>query len=197
MLVICGLPAHSARLWNTNTFTIVGSIPAHAGNSFFALRLYIPTHGSSPRMRGTPCHQVLRVGPEGSSPRMRGTPSRPCPGLRLDRFIPAHAGNSALAGPTPISRSVHPRACGELHFRICSSLAVCGSSPRMRGTLCSTRARYALRRFIPAHAGNSHSGLRDSLPSSVHPRACGELIYSYLIYSSIGGSTPRMRGTRK
>ena len=45
----------------------------------------------------------------------------------------------------------------------------------MRGTLCSTRARYALRRFIPAHAGNSTGIVSD--------------------WRIVNGSSPRMRGT--
>ena len=81
---------------------------------------------------------------------------------RLDRFIPAHAGNShsTLSGLVRRWATVHPRACGELGYRA-------GDLDRAQRL-----------RFIPAHAGNSepYSGSWcGSAPATVHPRACGEL----------------------
>ena len=113
---------------------------------------------------------------------------------RLDRFIPAHAGNSTILHPRATMtcrKPVHPRACGELgrhqvHRRACGELIPCpsfahvssGSSPRMRGTR-STTARSA--------SGSS--------PASVHPRACGELCTATTARIISNGSSPRMRGT--
>ena len=128
---------------------------------------------------------------------MRGTPVRPSFRGPECRFIPAHAGNSAARSPPPGRCSVHPRACGELaargradhaesavHPRACGELASCrrnidlpfGSSPRMRGTLRGGLARRGEARFIPAHAGNSFPSGLPLWRSSVHPRACGELL---------------------
>ena len=138
-------------------------IPAHAGNSLERpLLMHVagayprPDH---PRACGelSPGRPV-RLRPTGSSPRMRGTHGRdrPCPRVTLRiipahagnalsaasitsfrlRIIPAHAGNSGLPDrqrPHAEAPSDHPRACGELVFRIRLSTGV-GSSPRMRGT---------------------------------------------------------------
>ena len=131
-------------------------IPAHAGNrrrSNNPLRSG-PVHPRACGEQSSILAFDMRDG--GSSPRMRGTDERiRLPGV-LGRFIPAHAGNrrSPLRISTP--KAVHPRACGEqaaanLAFRVNP-----GSSPRMRGTGCRDPLAAAVRRFIPAHAGNSH-----------------------------------------
>ena len=49
-----------------------------------------------------------------------------------------------------------------------------GSSPRMRGTCQRCSGFCAVRRFIPAHAGNMVDHRGNSPPLPVHPRACGE-----------------------
>ena len=71
------------------------------------------------------------------------------------RLFPALAGNtlSALIGRR--RSPVHPRAGGE---HVEASLDVDpydGSSPRRRGTHDEVRSDRALRRFIPAQAGNT------------------------------------------
>ena len=71
----------------------------------------------------------------GSSPRMWGTPpchAQPCHALR---FIPTHVGNTKYQFVTEARNAVHPHACGE-HIEFDASLrGICGSSPRMWGTL--------------------------------------------------------------
>ena len=132
--------------------------------------------GSSPRMRGTrersgwrrpqrtvhprACGELSRPGlaespSAGSSPRMRGTHYLfgGCP--VLERFIPAHAGNS-VRRPRSLPRpTVHPRACGELSSSRRYAQSSSGSSPRMRGTPPAPSPNRPTQRFIPAHAGNS------------------------------------------
>ena len=173
--------------------------------------------GSSPRMRGTrhcdpvvpggsPVHpracgeltpmQMSVAAAVGSSPRMRGTLHDP-PG----------AGGQ---------RPVHPRACGELKSNVGEERGVGGSSPRMRGTPQSALSWSLVLRFIPAHAGSSSELQSTSRGSTVHPRACGELLRKgagtpvYAVhpracgelfspfYVSVFnyGSSPRMRGTQ-
>ena len=73
------------------------------------------------------------------------------------RFIPAHAGNTAIARATRRLVAVHPRACGEHCRSASSSRRSSGSSPRMRGTQAQLLPRDADFRFIPAHAGNTRS----------------------------------------
>ncbi len=143
---------------------------------FFTLRAYRNTGGSSPRMRGTPL-----VG--------AGT-------LGLERFIPAHAGNTSLWIVNSPLQSVHPRACGEHRIDPADPAETDGSSPRMRGTLCASRRLFGLNRFIPAHAGNTWGGAWQDTRRSVHPRACGEHPHCRTIPPWLGGSSPRMRGTR-
>ena len=74
----------------------------------------------------------------GSSPRVRGTvPRAPCLG-RDGRLIPAGAGNRGGADDPPPSRPAHPRGCGEQSSGNSHRRTLDGSSPRVRGTGCST-----------------------------------------------------------
>ena len=92
----------------------------------------------------------------GSSPRVRGT----------------RAGIAAA----PLSRTVHPRACGE-HFPVAvATPGLAGSSPRVRGT--------------PA------TPITKRLHGAVHPRACGEHdCVGACAHCVAVGSSPRVRGT--
>ena len=88
-------------------------IPACAGNTPLSLLIFehLPVH---PRVRGEHASEAMaariRVG---SSPRARGT--RLCLPVRgrLQRFIPACAGNTRLRGISCITVPVHPRVRGE------------------------------------------------------------------------------------
>ena len=171
-------------------------IPAHAGNSLASKRG--PFGGSvHPRACGElnftafPGFQTI-----GSSPRMRGT-LKPLFQVRvLQRFIPAHAGNSDMSAAHSTISPVHPRACGELYRVRLQSVDLGGSSPRMRGTHQLQRPCHRRTRFIPAHAGNSLDP-GDLLPEPpLHPRACGELRVLADREPHVIGSSPRMRGTR-
>ncbi len=95
-------------------------------------------NGSSPRVRGTPSPPLPRrhnerfiparagnsaetvvghIEVRGSSPRVRGTPIVNQNNCQCCRFIPARAGNSPSWSNKDSGPPVHPRACGELHFR--------------------------------------------------------------------------------
>ena len=52
-------------------------------------------------------------------------------------------------------------------------------------------------RFIPARAGNTEQGRIPPPPSAVHPRACGEHDEPHRGRRHHGGSSPRVRGTRR
>mgnify|MGYP001470775927 CR=1 FL=1 len=71
-----------------------------------------------------------------------------------------------------------------------------GSSPRLRGTLSGQRPPTALRRFIPAPAGNAQQKQPSEEEISVHPRACGERRTTHSKSLAANGSSPRLRGTR-
>ena len=50
-------------------------------------------------------------------------------------------------------------------------------------------------RFIPARAGNSQLPHSPFPRSTVHPRACGELLFDSSRAGGMSGSSPRVRGT--
>ena len=114
---------------------------------------------------------------------------------RLTGSSPAHAGNSIIHVRGNAVVPVHPRACGELAAYASFESLANGSSPRMRGTQCNDRRQSETFRFIPAHAGNSHSPLPCDSRGPVHPRACGELFSKKGLNLRLHGSSPRMRGT--
>ena len=70
-----------------------------------------------------------------------------------------------------------------------------GSSPRLRGTHSRLRSCTAVRRFIPAPAGNSACLSYFGVVRPVHPRACGELGCRNSEIQVANGSSPRLRGT--
>ena len=112
-----------------------------------------------------------------------------------NRFIPAHAGNTAELGWCQHAGTVHPRACGEHHYCLRLTAAQDGSSPRMRGTRPEALRRLAVPRFIPAHAGNTMRFPSSDTMPPVHPRACGEHRSPSTSRFCGRGSSPRMRGT--
>ena len=193
-------------------------IPACAGNSFpsLARRCLLPVH---PRVCGelvAPTAVPLAIA--GSSPRVRGTPQQARQGAGGGRFIPACAGNSANLSHQTGGEAVHPRVCGELRRIRWQATRNVGSSPRVRGTLRRHQHGAYRRRFIPACAGNSRTSLRRHRAAPVHPRVCGELVFtgaSPIVGAAVhprvcgelvpvlhealpqAGSSPRVRGTRR
>ena len=150
-------------------------IPARAGNSPSPrpLRARTPVHpracGEQPSTHGSVCHAF------GSSPRVRGTGGEPGPLDRVERFIPARAGNSASPRPLRARTPVHPRACGEQAASRHSKEQYTGSSPRVRGTVERLFHDLSDHRFIPARAGNRWRAVNFN--------------------SNAIGSSPRVRGT--
>ena len=149
-------------------------IPAYAGNTS-GFRFRISFHAVHPRVCGehsAPCPS--RSAPGGSSPRMRGT-HEPLQFLRrVQRFIPAYAGNTYGEATGEREGAVHPRVCGEHPYTPRHAISRNGSSPRMRGTRLAGGENPKGNRFIPAYAGNTKDFSRRFLQQSVHPRVCGE-----------------------
>ena len=130
-------------------------IPACAGNAILCL-LRSKNYSVHPRvcgerMTGTQCAGAR----SGSSPRVRGTPADPSPVSRMNRFIPACAGNAIDKIIPFMIVTVHPRVCGERGFIRVLARTASGSSPRVRGTRHIVLSRYRPFRFIPACAGNA------------------------------------------
>ena len=171
-------------------------IPACAGNALVRLR-FVLAWAVHPRVCGertaTPAPNDWT---EGSSPRVRGTRNC-CPIVRVtSRFIPACAGNAARQDLNLRPPAVHPRVCGERANAEWETVALSGSSPRVRGTPHrSFCARFRLR-FIPACAGNALYRSHCRQRPSVHPRVCGERDLPARTVDAEPGSSPRVRGTR-
>ena len=149
-------------------------IPACAGNAA-ATRPPIWCMSVHPRMRGERdllCFSLKGRG--GSSPHARGTPRDRRLHLRVNRFIPACAGNAFCAEVVHRLRPVHPRMRGERQTVIDEIMSYCGSSPHARGTLTPTEENQLRERFIPACAGNAGGCSSAEPESSVHPRMRGE-----------------------
>ena len=131
----------------------------------------------------------------GSSPRVRGTGLAAAVIPRWRRFIPACAGNGDRPASSPTSSTVHPRVCGERQRRAPGLPTIVGSSPRVRGTAAARSRPADYRRFIPACAGNGIASPTLRVPSTVHPRVCGERWPRSTGFPLGGGSSPRVRGT--
>ncbi len=112
----------------------------------------------------------------GSSPRVRGTLGRLHDTSWVCRFIPACAGNALTNHVTDRSISVHPRVCGERSEDECKAFDALGSSPRVRGTLTLLPLGIGGKRFIPACAGNAFQAQSPAYLTAVHPRVCGERV---------------------
>ena len=150
-------------------------IPACAGNTRSEL------HGVAcltvhPRVCGEHPHYLpTHYSLVGSSPRVRGTRHK----SRARRFF----------------ETVHPRVCGEHRWSAYAEPRWNGSSPRVRGTHLSGPQVSPTRRFIPACAGNTRPPLFFTIPTTVHPRVCGEHPKVKNLRPVRVGSSPRVRGT--
>ena len=108
-------------------------IPAHAGQTRArSRRPYPPT--DHPRACGANTWALTgSIKEDGSSPRMRGKLFHNCSVLCFVRIIPAHAGQTMVAGRHSTPSTDHPRACGANSVRLSKRRHATGSSPRMRG----------------------------------------------------------------
>ncbi len=170
-------------------------IPAFAGNTVRSSAGSI-TNSVHPRVCGEHLPSAFAMASRaGSSPRVQGTRH----GLLVDRvhirFIPACAGNTAQRQTRVRLFPVHPRVCGEHASGVINTPSSRGSSPRVRGTPLRKAVGDAVRRFIPACAGNTHGRSQFHVFRSVHPRVCGEHRAAPMWRTSSAGSSPRVRGT--
>ena len=173
-----------------------GIIPAYAGNTRSG-----ECHSTETRDHPRVCGEhapLLSVSCRyrGSSPRMRGTHGMLTGKVASTGIIPAYAGNTRSGECLPMETRDHPRVCGEHPYRIIPIPEDMGSSPRMRGTLMISSYRSELSGIIPAYAGNTSSSCASRASTPDHPRVCGEHFLPLVGCGCIGGSSPRMRGTR-
>ena len=91
-------------------------------------------------------------------------------------------------------RPDHPRGCGEHAMKGGKVTFSQGSSPRMRGALLKTWLSLLMLGIIPADAGSTAFYTATPIPSTDHPRGCGEHVDRQDVDRGIRGSSPRMRG---
>ena len=169
------------------------SIPAYAGEPA-AARALPKSVSVYPRVcGGTQLGlEVLPVG-AGLSPRMRGNPHHRPLAHRLERSIPAYAGEPAARRGVCGAATVYPRVCGEprpaggssclgaVYPRVCGGTAssmrcttrLRGLSPRMRGNLTGITDAGGNARSIPAYAGEPGCRGAPCGRGRVYPRVCG------------------------
>ena len=183
-----GAPHRRDRWWLRFIPALAGNGAAHAGG--------MERHPVHPRARGERNNVLgLANSPRGSSPRSRGTGDENDTKHMCPRFIPALAGNGLTAWCISPMASVHPRARGERYRCYWRGTIYCGSSPRSRGTGSNANWERFCTRFIPALAGNGHTGRYPRGRQPVHPRARGERQGQPVIRPDWPGSSPRSRGT--
>ena len=111
--------------------------------------------------------------PSGSSPRVRG---RRCRQLVLaDRggLIPACAGQTAKPPPHKRGLMTHPRVCGADGRDLPEGRSDRGSSPRVRGRRSSLIRLSPAWGLIPACAGQTGALVTGGAHAGAHPRVCG------------------------
>ena len=94
--------------------------------------------------------------------------------VAIQRFIPAHAENTAKAEAYWSASPVHPRARGEHERAFDTACRLPGSSSRTRRTRDARHGAKDRCRFIPAHAENTCESALSRRSNPVHPRARGE-----------------------
>ena len=130
-------------------------IPARAGNTV-GTRGPPPGGAAHPRSRGEHFTELEPpAGVPGSSPLARGTLQGKDSRAVSFWLIPARAGNTLIITFRPSERSAHPRSRGEHRPVTGQDVEEFGSSPLARGTRRSHLHDPALRRLIPARAGNT------------------------------------------
>ena len=171
-----------------------GLIPAHAGKTpgWYAPSDTRPAH---PRSRGeNPTVWETSLARHGSSPLTRGKPPGSGGGHIVPGLIPAHAGKTSSVRCPIWRRGAHPRSRGENSAFFGGEVGDVGSSPLTRGKRSSAKARRAIRRLIPAHAGKTAPLNLPWGPTGAHPRSRGENALMGMIYAPEDGSSPLTRG---
>ena len=110
---------------------------------------------------------------EGLSPRVRGNPPAQCYPVKLDRSIPACAGEPPFGIHGGIARPVYPRVCGGTQCDRIGQTWGSGLSPRVRGNLETTGVVLPLDGSIPACAGEPTFREIADVIERVYPRVCG------------------------
>ena len=122
---------------------------------------------------GTGAVRTANAAQTGLSPRVRGNQGFTPTQTRMQRSIPARAGEPGLRPSSNTRGTVYPRACGGTRAGRITSRSIFGLSPRVRGNLRDEDVRTFWLRSIPARAGEP-GAFSTAIPFQwVYPRACG------------------------
>ena len=179
---------------NPRDAKIVGSIPAWAGETYdwiageLAKQVY-PRVGGGNGGRKCPCRRR-----PGLSPRGRGKPRRPVGRKEPAGSIPAWAGETAPQSPGAGAAQVYPRVGGGNASIQYSLPSPWGLSPRGRGKHEYAAPAQGRQWSIPAWAGETGQGYRDTAGPAVYPRVGGGNKNDPQTSRTAGGLSPRGRG---
>ena len=150
------------------------NIPACAGKTGCAWRPGI-SWAEHPRVRGeNDLDSAAWRGHPGTSPRARGKRRAPRMSKVNKRNIPACAGKTCAAAPSPQPDAEHPRVRGENSGMAGFPTLTEGTSPRARGKRSFQSISPLMMRNIPACAGKTRNRRGCDLPHPEHPRVRGE-----------------------
>ena len=127
---------------------------------------------------------------------MRGNPADHRHHSRVQRSIPARAGEPRRRWPRPVPSAVYPRACGGTQPLPEANCFRPGLSPRVRGNPGAAPPRTTAWRSIPARAGEPSQARTHVDPPGVYPRACGGTSPELAMGALTLGLSPRVRGNR-
>ena len=108
--------------------------------------------------------------------------------------IPACAGEPGCADFCFSVKRVYPRVCGGTRAARCRRPSALGLSPRVRGNRRLFPWRLAMRRSIPACAGEPLRSIFREMRIAVYPRVCGGTRSRRPPVRSLKGLSPRVRG---
>ena len=170
------------------------SIPACAGEPPIAgglsglAEVYPRVCGGTGRF--VPLAQCL----QGLSPRVRGNPTWFTAQRKMDRSIPACAGEPRRAATSIPANRVYPRVCGGTSDSPPQPSMCKGLSPRVRGNPRRISPASCASRSIPACAGEPRPALCGQGPRKVYPRVCGGTRLRPHQPAPPNGLSPRVRG---
>ena len=133
----------------------------------------------------------------GSSPRVWGTPISSAVSSSIFRFIPTGVGNTDHNHRPGTAKTVHPHGCGEHGRPSRENVCKTGSSPRVWGTRQSALQPPERCPVHPHGCGEHQWKHRNDLRGHpVHPHGCGEHAVIGNLATIVNGSSPRVWGTQ-
>ena len=168
--------------------------PAYAGKRGELQEHLFPIQ-DHPRLCGEKWQCLIDCGvSEGSPPPMRGKVCVQLRHLSKKRITPAYAGKSLKRHIRQKANWDHPRLCGEKLDSGGVKYTILGSPPPMRGKAAFRKTVYQSFWITPAYAGKSFRKTIMLIPTSDHPRLCGEKDATVSWVAECLGSPPPMRG---